>query len=162
MTHENPVILALYPNSIGVGYACIQIPERLIDYGVATVKPLSNGKLLKRTERFMEYYKPKIILLREVGASKRSGRIDKLIDAITTLSGEMNLPVFRYTKQQIKDVFEIFGASTKFEMVEKIVKMLPDLEGSVPKERQWYEKEHYNMTMFNAVSLAITHTYLTE
>jgi hypothetical protein len=162
MTYENPVILALYPNSVGVGHACLQVPERLIDFGVATVRPMSNGKLLKRVERFMDYYKPKIVLLREAGSSKNSGRSDKLIEAISTLSGEKGLQVYRYTKQQIKDVFEIFGATTKFEMVEKICKMLPDLKSRAPEARKWYEKEHYSMGMFNAVSLVITHTYLTE
>jgi Holliday junction resolvasome RuvABC endonuclease subunit len=162
MNPETPVILALYPNAIGIGYACLQIPERLLDYGIATVKPMSNSKLLTRTEKFMDYYKPKIILLRETGLSKNSGRTDKLIEAISTLSGEKDLPVYRYTKQQIKDVFEIFGAKSKFEMVERIVRMLPELGPRAPKQKKWYEKEDYNMVLFNAVSLAVTHTYLTE
>ena len=162
MTHENPVLLALYPNSIGIGYVCIQVPEKLIDFGIATVQPMSNGKLLKRTERFIDYYKPKIVLLKETESSKNSSRINKLIEAITTLSGEKGLKVFRYTKRQIKDVFEIFGASTKNEIVEKIVKMLPDLAARAPVARKWYDKEHYQMGLFNAVSLAVTHTYLTE
>src|SRR4051812_40905011 len=122
MTHENPVILALYPNSIGIGYACLQIPEQLFDFGVTKVSPLSNRKLLQRAERFMDYHKPKIILLREVGASWNSQRVDKLINAIETLAGEKNLEVYRYTREQIKEVFEVFGATSKHEMVEKIVK----------------------------------------
>jgi hypothetical protein len=162
MTHENPVILALFPNSVGIGYACLQVPERLFDFGVVTVKPMSNSKLLKRAERFMDYYKPKIILLKEPEATKKSHRVDKLIEAITTLSGEKGLKVYRYTRQQIKDVFEVFGAHTKFEMVQKIVAMLPDLKARAPKERKWYDKEHYQMVLFNAVALAVTHTHLTE
>jgi len=162
MENENPVILALYPNSIGIGYACIQVPERLIDFGVATVKPISNSKLLKRTERFMDYYKPKIILLKEAISSKKTERVDKLIEAISTLSGEKGLHVYRYNRLQIKDVFEIFGAHSKFDMVQKIVKMLPDLKARAPEARKWYEKDHYQMAVFNAVSLVVTHTYLTE
>jgi Holliday junction resolvasome RuvABC endonuclease subunit len=162
MTQENPVLLALYPNSIGIGYACLQVPERLFDFGVTSVKPRSNSKLIKRAERFMDYYKPKIILIKEKETSNRSHRVNKLIEAIITLSGEKGLPVYRYTRQQIKDVFEIFGAHTKFEMMQKICKMLPDLEHRAPKERQWYEKEDYNMALFHAVSLAVTHVHLTE
>lgn len=162
MNKENPVILALYPNSIGIGYVCIQVPEKLIDYGIASIQPISNGKLLRRTERFMDYYKPKLIILKETEPAKNSNRVNKLIHAITTLSGEKGLQVYRYTKQQIKDVFEIFGASTKYEIVEKIVKMLPDLAPRAPGTREWYEKEHYQMGLFHAVSLAVTHTYLTE
>jgi Holliday junction resolvasome RuvABC endonuclease subunit len=162
MNEESPVILALYPNSVGIGYVCLQIPEKLLGYGVATAKPLSNSRLLKRTEKFIGYYRPKIIVLRETGASKTSLRSDKLIEAITTLSGEMGIKVFRYTKQQIKDTFEVFGAHTKYEMVSKIITMLPDLASRAPKEKKWYEKEDYNMALFDAVSLAVTHAHLSE
>src|SRR6476620_2930343 len=109
----------------------------------------------------MDYYKPQVILLKETGASARSQRNDKLIEAITTLSGEIGLTVFRYTKQQIQETFEVFGATTKYEMVEKMVQMLPDLKTRKPRDRKWYEKEDYNMVVFNAVALAVTHAHLT-
>ncbi|MBS1624073.1 MAG: hypothetical protein JST83_08650 [Bacteroidetes bacterium] len=162
MEHENPVILALYPNSIGIGYACLQIPGKLLDFGVTTSKPISNGKLLRRAEKFMDYYKPKLVLLKEVAATATSRRNDKLIEALATLSGEMGLSIYRYTNQQISDTFEVFGARTKYEMVDKIVQMLPDLKTRMPKVRKWYEKEDYNMVVFKAVALAITHCHLSE
>lgn len=161
METETPVILSLYPNTIGIGYACIQIPNGLLDFGITTSKPIANGKLLKRTERFMAYYKPQLVLLKETSSSQRSRRNDKLIEAIATLAGEMGLPVFRYTRQQVQETFEVFGANTKHEMVEKIIQMLPDLSVRRPRERKWYEKEDYNMGLFNAVALAITHAHLT-
>jgi Holliday junction resolvasome RuvABC endonuclease subunit len=162
MTQENPVLLALYPSSVGMGYACLQIPDQLLDFGIATIKPMLNGKLLSRAERFMEYYKPKVILLKEKHSSKNSKRNDNLIDALASLSYEKNIQVYRYTREQIKDVFEIFGARSKYEMAQRIIKMLPDLEHRSPKMKKWYEKEDYNMVLFDAVSLAVTHTYLTE
>jgi Holliday junction resolvasome RuvABC endonuclease subunit len=162
MEYENPVILALYPSSIGIGYACLQIPDHLFDFGITTSRPISNRKLLQNTEKFMDHYKPKLVLLREVTGARNGNRNDKLIEAISTLAHEKGLQVHRYTKGQIKDVFEVFGAFTKFEMAQKIVKMLPDLAPRAPKERKWYEKEDYNMTLFNAVSLAVTHTHLSE
>lgn len=161
MRNERPVILSLYPNSIGIGYACLQIPDKLFDFGVTAVKPLSNRKLLKRAEKFMDHYRPKIVLLKG-GMTKNGRRVDQLIEAITTLAGEKNLKVYRYTKEQVKDAFELFGAQSKHDMVEKIVTMLPDLECRRPKVRKWYEKEDYNMGLFNAVALAITHAHLSE
>ncbi len=160
MEAKTPVILALYPNTIGIGYACLQIPNGLLDFGVTTAKPISNSKLLRRAEKFMDYYKPQLILLKETASSSRSGRTDKLIEAITTLGGEMGLPVYRYTREQVQDTFEIFGAKTKHEIVEKIIEMLPDLAVRRPRERKWYEKEDYSMGLFHAVALAITHAHL--
>jgi hypothetical protein len=157
---ENPVILALYPNAIGIGFACLQIPDHLFEFGITTAKPISNRTLLKKAEKFMDYYKPHIVILKEIRTAKM--RNHKLIDAIETLSGEKSLKVFKYTKEQIKDVFEVFGATTQYEIVQKLVTMFPDLAHRTPKPKKWYEKEDYNMGIFNAVSLAITHRYLTE
>lgn len=162
MTWRAPVLLALFPNSIGIGYVCLQVPDRLFDYGVATTKPVLNGKLLKRVERFMDYYRPKVILLKEVTEQGNGKRTDKLIEAITTLAGEKDIAVFRYTRQQVNDVFEVFHATTKHEKVQKIAQMLPELAHRAPRDRKWYEKEDYNMALFNAVALAVTHTHLTE
>ncbi|MBS1686315.1 MAG: hypothetical protein JSS76_16350 [Bacteroidetes bacterium] len=156
------MILALYPNSIGMGYACLKVPERIYDFGVAKVSPLTNRKLLKRAEKFMDYHRPKIILLREVQSSHNSNRVDKLISAIETLAGEKDLPVFKYSRDQVREVFEVFGCNSKYEMAEKIISMLPDVSCRRPKVHKWYEKEDYNMGLFNAISLAITHVHLAE
>jgi Holliday junction resolvasome RuvABC endonuclease subunit len=157
-----PVILSLYPNSIGIGYACLQIPESLIDFGIAKVTPLSNGKLLGRMEKFMDFYKPKVIVLKEAISSNRTARVDRLIAAIATLAGEKDIEVFSYGRQQIGDVFETFGCTSKYQMVEKIVTMLPGTATRARRQRKWYEKEDYNMGIFDSLSLAITHAYLSE
>lgn len=162
MSTEHPMILALYPNSIGIGYACLQVPERIYDFGVTKVSPMTNRKLLRRAEKFMDYHRPKIVLIRETGASWNSQRVDKLIRAIETLAGEKDLKVFRYSQDQVREVFEVFGCHSKYEMAEKIISMLPDLNCRRPKAHKWYEKEDYNMGLFNAVGLAITHVHLNE
>lgn len=162
MTHENPVILALYPNAVGVGFACLQIPDKLFDFGVTTVNPICNDKLLKKAERFMNYYRPKIVLLKEPAGLKISRRTDKLIENIAKLSDEKGLMVYRYTNKQIKEVFEIFGATSKYEVSQILIKMFPETAHRAPKAKKWYEKEDYNMIIFHALSLAVTHQYLTE
>lgn len=162
MVKENPVILALYPTSIGFGYACLQVPKGLYDYGITTAKPISNRKLLRRTERFMDHFQPKVVLLREPGKVFNGDRNEKLIRAISTLADEKGLQVFSYTKQQMREVFELFGASNKQEMVEQILRTFPELAYRAPRKRKWYEREDYNMALFQAVALALTHTYLSE
>lgn len=162
MTDENPVILALYPNTVGIGYVCLQIPQRLLGYGIITVKSLNHSKFLRRAEKIMSYYCPKVIILKEMDTSRHYARANKLIDAITTLACEMNMEVFRYSPRQIKETFDVFGAKTKFEMANKIIQMLPDLAVRAPKLKKWYEREDYRMVLFDAVSLAVTHAHLNE
>ncbi|MBS1595577.1 MAG: hypothetical protein JST90_14770 [Bacteroidetes bacterium] len=159
MSSESPVILALHTFSGGLGYACIQVPERLLDYGVTKISPVSNNKALSKAEKFISYYRPQVVLMRDGSGDPKSGRSRKLRDAIETLAGEMGVDVYRYTKEQVAETFEVFGVTTKHGIVSKIVEFLPELGHRTPKERRWYEKDDYNMPIFNAVALAITHAH---
>jgi Holliday junction resolvasome RuvABC endonuclease subunit len=164
MATSNPIVLALYPNARGLGYACVELPQRLLDYGVVTVNPISNGKVLRRVEKFMDYLKPKIILIRE-GSSLttfKAARIKKLIDAITTLAGEKNLTVHHYSRDQVKEVFEQFGATSKYQISQKIVSWFPTLKPFAPKVQKAWENEDYYMGIFDALSLIATHQFVTE
>lgn len=155
------VLLALYPNSIGYGYGCIELPQKLVDAGVVKTRPLCNGPLLSNIEKAIDFYQPHIILLRE-GASihKKGERNRKLIGEIQRLALIKNLPVFEYSRYQVKDVFELFGATTKHEISQKIVEWLPELADRAPKQRKLWSAEDYNMGLFDALALAYTHEYL--
>lgn len=159
MTSDSPVILALYPVSGGMGYACIQVPERLLDYGVTKITPVSNSKALSRAEKYMQYYRPQVVLIRESGKGQKAERARKLNQAIETLAGEMGMEVYRYSREEVSQTFEVFGATSKHGMVSKILEFLPELAHRTPKERKWYEKDDYNMPIFDAVALAITHAH---
>jgi hypothetical protein len=62
----------------------------------------------------------------------------------------------------MRDVFEQFGAKSKYEIANKIVTWFPQLVSRAPKIRKPWMDEDYNMGIFDALALAITHKYLTE
>lgn len=154
------VILSLYPNSRGLGYACIEEPQALLDFGIVTVKPVSNGRVMERVRRFLDYYKTTVILVRD--AQPYSKRIRRLLEDIAAHAEENGLSVYRYSRQQIKDTFEIHGASTKYEISSKLSEWFPALNLRSPKFRKAWMDEDYNMGIFDAVALAVTHWYLKE
>ncbi|MEM6831569.1 MAG: hypothetical protein AAF551_13750, partial [Bacteroidota bacterium] len=59
-----PVILGIFPNARGFGFALMESPSELLDYGSKTFRPLTNDKCIKGVENILDYYKPKLILLR--------------------------------------------------------------------------------------------------
>jgi hypothetical protein len=59
-------------------------------------------------------------------------------------------------------VFEQFGAKSKYEIANKIIAWFPQLASRAPKIRKAWMDEDYNMGIFDALALAITHKYLTE
>lgn len=76
-TEEYNIILSIYPNSYGFGYSVTENFKELIDYGVVKISPIQNKKCLKRYIEFIEFYNPKIVVLRgyEKNKSIRSKRL---------------------------------------------------------------------------------------
>lgn len=164
MNKEVNVVLSLYPNTRGLGFACIDIPQTLLDFGIVTIRPISNHKILRRVKGFIEYYQPKIIVMRECGGYNRcySERTIRLLAEIIALAKERQIPVFQYSRKQIQETFELFGAKTKYEVSQKLIEWFPILSIRTPKLRKAWMDEDYNMGIFDALALAVTHQNLSE
>lgn len=157
------IILALYPNARGLCYACIEMPTTILDYGITNPLPFSTQQFIKRIEKFIDFYRPKIVVVRDLsGDTYRGKQAIQLIESIAKLSAEKGLPVHCYTRKQIREVFEVHDAKSKHEISQKIISWLPDLAPLAPKPRKFWMPEDHRMGIFDAVALAITHDYLTE
>lgn len=157
------ILLAIYPNTKGFGFACLEVetPQNLIDSGVFNVRPLNNARLLKQVKFYIGFHEPEIILLRDTdNTTNTNERLKAFSDELELYAAEKKLVVHRYSKEQIRAVFEIFGATTKTEIARKICTWFADLRPRMPKERKPWLEEDYNLGVFNAVSLAVTHHYL--
>lgn len=156
-------LLALYPNARGLCYACIQMPSNLIDYGVANPLPFSKARFIKRVEKFIEFYQPKIVVLRGIEKDTwKNMQSGQLIEGITQLANERGLSVHSYTRKQIRDVFDVHEAKTKHEISQKLISWIPDLAPLAPQPRKLWMPEDHRMGIFDAVALAVTHDYLCE
>jgi Holliday junction resolvasome RuvABC endonuclease subunit len=163
MSEQSNVVLAIYPNARVIGYACVEWPEKILDSGLAAVWPIYHGKLLKRVIRFIDFYKPALIVIRTSDNSSRSTtRAQKLSDEVSEYANGINLPVYRYTREQVKDVFEQFGAGNKHDMAKRITEWRSELKWFMPKLRETGWDEENNMAIFDAFSLIVTHKYLNE
>ena len=165
MNKDTVIILALYPNARGLGYACLEMPKKkLRDSGVLTIRPICNGKILKRITAFIDFFKPEIVVIKDYGSdsTRQEQRGVRLVESITKHAKGMQMPVYRYTRQQVRDIFEQFGAKSKNEIAQQIIAWLPELEFHAPRIRKNQMAEEYYMGEFDAISLAIAHRYITE
>lgn len=160
------VILALYPNSIGFGYACIEKAapnksQKLLNSGLVNIRPIGNEKALKFVRKITEYFKPQIVVLRGYHRlTKRGKRIQELLTEITKIAKEFDVPLYQYTREQVLYTFEQYGATTKYEISQKIIEAFPELAALSPRIRKFYQNEDYRMGRFDAIALATTHEYL--
>lgn len=160
----NKVVYAVYPNANGFGFVYMDSPRKLLDFGTVRINPISNMKVLARIKRALDYFRPTIVIVPDPeGNSSRIGkRVKKLINLIVDFAKEEKLPVFQLSRDQIKDVFRVFGATTKYEISQVILKEFNELETRKPKRRELWTSEDYNMAIFDALSLALTWYYLNE
>jgi Holliday junction resolvasome RuvABC endonuclease subunit len=145
-------VLALFPNARGIGYACIENQKKLLDSGMVQVYPIGNGKILKRVIKFVDFYKPTLVVVQDCDSDteRHSERVKRLVEDIAKHAKANKLPVYRYTRQQIRDAFEIFGAKSKIEIAHQITEWFKQLKPLAPTIKKNYMTEHYSMGVFDA------------
>lgn len=163
MRNSSNVVLAVYPNTRGFGYAFFETATEPQDCGMVSIMPICNGKSLNRIKKFISHYEPTLVVLQDVTAvtTRRAQRVKSLVDSIIQYCKEVNLPTVEYSKEQIKFVFEQFNANTKHDIAKLITGWLPQFKNKLPKLRKPWMCEDYHMGMFDAIALALTHFYLT-
>jgi len=164
MRKNNPTVLALYPNTRGLGYAVFDSPKDLVDYGMGYIKPVSNTKTITRVKEYIQHYKPDIVLVRAIrqSESRKMKRVENLVAHICNQASAQGLKVYRYNRNQIQEIFSQFGSSTKFHISKKISEWYPELQNIKNPVRKFWETEYHNAGIFDAISLGVTHFYIEE
>ena len=164
MKEETRVVLALFPNVVGLGYVCLENPQTLLKAGIMKVRPMNNKKALHQVKDLVEIFNPKIVIIRDFDTNKprKNKRIQELLNEISAYAKGKNIRTFQYSRQQIRDVFELHGATSKYEISKQIIKWFPALADHAPKKRKPWLPEDSKMGIFDAMVLAITHAHLNE
>jgi Holliday junction resolvasome RuvABC endonuclease subunit len=155
------MIMAIHPNTMGFGYVILTEEGEILDYGITTVRPIKNEKCIEKILELINYYKPKTLILEDYLTSIKSERIKELTKKISKNLND-NLLILKYTKDQIKDTFEIFGARNKYEISKKIVEVFPQFKTKLPDKRKPWEPENYYQGLFDAMALVLTYMYLND
>src|SRR6266581_6997295 len=88
-------VLAIDPSTRGFGFAVLEGPSRLIDWGVKETKTDKNRRSLKLIAELIEQYAPGVVVLEnyEGKGSRRCRRATELIDSISNLALKRNVKV---------------------------------------------------------------------
>lgn len=161
------IVCAIYPNANGYGFVFLENSDtgrKLIEYGTVRINPICNRKILERIKKSFDYFRPTIVILLDPNsnASRVGKRTKNLIEDIVHYAESEKLQVFKYSRQQIRDVFEMFGVVTKYEISKKLLTEFTELEPKRPKEKKLWESQDRNMAIFDALSLALTWFWLND
>jgi Holliday junction resolvasome RuvABC endonuclease subunit len=150
-------VLAIDPSTRGFGYAVLEGPDRLIDWGVKETRTDKSKRALASIADLIEVYQPRVLVLEDYAGkgSRRCSRVEKLIDDITKFALKENVKVRRFSRLELKNAFSETGAKNKYEIAIAIAKRLPELQPRLPRFRKPWMSEDYRMSIFDAVALAI-------
>ena len=142
--------LAVDPSTRGFGFAVLEGPNRLIDWGVKETKTDKNKKTLKLVEDLIDRYQPSVIVVEdyEGKGSRRCHRIQALINDISRLASKQKIKVRSFSRAKVKQTFSQSGAVNKYENAVAIAKCFPELAARMPRFRKPWMSEDYRMSIF--------------
>jgi len=150
-------VLAIDPSTRGFGFAVLEGPNRLIDWGVKETKTDNKKKSLKLIEDLIDRYQPSVIVVEDYAGrgSRRCQRIQELIDEISKLALKRKVRVRSFSRVKVKQAFAESGA-TKYSIALAIANRLPELAPRLPRFRKPWMSEDYRMSIFDAVAFGLT------
>src|SRR5262245_8470832 len=149
---------AIDPSTRGFGFAILEGPNRLIDWGVKETKTDKKNRSLKLITDLIELYQPNVVVLEDYAGkgSRRCGRVRELINDISKLAVKRKVKVRSFSRLKVKQSFSESGATNKYKIAVEIAKRFPELATRLPRFRKPWMSEDYRMSMFDAVALAGT------
>src|SRR5215831_10039059 len=151
-------VLAVDPSTRGFGFAILEGPDRLIDWGVRETKVDKKRKSLRFIAELIDRYQPSVFVVEDYTrkGSRRCGRVRELINDISQLAVKRKVKVRSFSRAKVKQAFSETDASTKYEIAVAIAKRFPELVPRLPRFRKPWMSEDYRMSIFDAVGFGLT------
>jgi hypothetical protein len=149
-------VLAVDPFSRGVGFAVLEGPQCLIDWGLRTTGRADNAKSARVIEKLIDRFHPDVLALEDWDSdgSRRCGRVQKLLDRIATAE-KRRVTVRLVTRHQIRAIGPMPQTGTKRGRACLLVERFTELQAFLPPLRKPWMPEDDRMAIFDAMSYAL-------
>lgn len=149
-------ILAVDPFSRGVGFAVLEGPDCLIDWGIRTTGRADNAKAARVINKLIDRFRPDILALEDWNSdgARRCGRVEKLLDRIAADEGTRVL-VRLVARREVRAIGSLPHTGTKRGRACFLAERFPELQAFLPPLRKAWMPEDDRMAIFDALSFAI-------
>ncbi len=153
------LVLAVYPNARGFAFVIFEGPLSPVDWSMREIRGRhKNRRCLVGIAAVLERYRPDVLVLQDMSRSgtRRAYRLTELNAGIGELAEERGIPVFAYSRAQVREAFDLFGLVNKHAIAEAIAKHIPAFDRYLPPHRKPWMSEDARMGIFDAAALALT------
>lgn len=153
------LVLAIYPSTRGFAFVVFEGPLSPVDWSAREVRGQhKNQRCLVAIVAILARYQPDALVLQDMSSSgtRRALRLRELNAGIAELAEECGIPIFAYSRAQVREAFEPFGLTNKHFIAETIAKHIPAFDRHLPPVRKPWMSEDARMGIFDAAALALT------
>lgn len=158
MSGKSPVMLAVQPNTRGMGYAVFAVNGDLLDFGMHDAPKNKNRRCLTRFTSLLATTRPRYVVLEDVHAhgARRGERIMTLIGQLANAAMAQGCEVIKIARLDVQAYFLGFETGSKDDIASAVSVLHPALKERLPKRRMLWDSERYRMGIFDAVAFGVT------
>jgi hypothetical protein len=153
-------VLALDPIRKGFGFAVLEGPRDLIDWGLKGTSRWEEARerwCLRQVADLIDFYQPDRVVIEDCldSRSRRAQTSRRLIERMCVVARERDVVGRRISRAELRRAFAPEGAGTKYKMALAVAARFPELAWRVPPIRKPWMSEDARMGIFDAVALAL-------
>ncbi len=156
--HRYTLVLAIYLNTRGVAFVLFEGHLSPFDWGVRETRgPRKRRRCLARITKILDCYLPDILVIQDTSpqGTRRARRITDLNAAVAELGEDRGIPVYTYSRADVRTAFGYLGPLNKQSLAAVIAKHIPAFEQYVPPPRKPWMSEDPRMGLFDAAALGL-------
>lgn len=156
-------IVAIYLNTRGFGYAVMESALDVTEMRLISPKKFDFNKILGLMREVISIHGPATLLLEDSNSKycRKGAQTKQLIRSIAAWAKKKEVPVEFYSREQIRDVFERWNATTKYEIAEVLTRNIDTLEPLMFNKPKYPAREPNVEAVFSAVSMGVGHYFCT-
>jgi hypothetical protein len=152
--------LALAVHRRKIGYAVLEGPSRLLDWGVTRCTAARNHRCTAVPQRLvslLSFYQPRFVALKLVKVRGRdTERVEAVGAAIQRECAERSTRLFRVDASAVRSFFAAHSCKTRVQIAQVLGEWFLELAWHVPPKREPWQSDSHNMPSFEAVAVGIT------
>lgn len=145
-------VLAIHLGSRGFGYAVLESPHIIIDWGSKSIRKGRTRTALAKAARLLDQYSPDVLVVEDTQSKcfSRRKRVAQLLLNLKEVAGEKHILTCVISRLSVRNVFLVFEARTRRETAGVVADKLPALSPLLRDSRR---------AVFDAAALGIAYFY---
>ncbi|MBI4032583.1 hypothetical protein HY374_02660 [Candidatus Berkelbacteria bacterium] len=154
-------MLSVDPTSRGFGFAVLEGPARLVDWGTKDSGRADSQAACREVAALLDRYAPDALVVEEVSdaSSRRCDRVRRLIAGLRDEGKRRDISVVAIPKSRVRAAFGGADVSNKHSIAQIISEHFPELVPRLPPRRKAWMSEDARLSIFDAVSFALAHYF---